>query len=106
MATVVSNTYEDDILFVGVYNDPDEYMLWQSSPSEGEIHFEWDSQVNGSYDNIQECSIDKDGIHVVLKNKKMVHFYFVDCSTKQWHLFVKGLKKTYTNLPDVLDIYD
>jgi hypothetical protein len=51
-----------------------------------------------------ECTLDKDGIHIVLNNQQLVHFYFVNCPADHWEALAKGLKSIYQAHPEILEI--
>ena len=106
MPTEIANNVEDGIHVVGVQNDPEkDYLLWQRAKAEKSIHFEWNGQANSGYDIVKECSLDRDGIHIVLSNNKLVHFYFQKCSKEDWEILVDGLRNIYSNDSSILEIY-
>ena len=86
--TTISNTVEDDVQLVGVYNDSTDYMLWQKSKDSDEIHFECDDQGNGGYDCIKECLVDR----------------FYSCSKESWEKFSAGLREIYKNKTHIIEI--
>jgi hypothetical protein len=98
---------EDGILTVAVQGSDDGYVLWQMGlteeiASDDSIYFEYDDQINGGYDKVKECTIDSDGIHIVLANDDLVHFYF----TKGFDMFAElkaGLLKIYQGKEHVLE---
>ena len=102
--TTISNTVEDDVQLVGVYNDSTDYMLWQKSKDSDEIHFECDDQGNGGYDCIKECLVHRDGIHISLNDAKFIHFYFYSCSKESWEKFSAVLREIYKNKTHIIEI--
>jgi hypothetical protein len=104
IVTVTTSIINDGIYLVGAQNSSDDYLLWQKSINEDRVHFECYDQSNSGYDIVLECTLDKDGIHIVLKNQQMVHFYFVNCPTDHWENLVKGLKTIYKTHPDILEV--
>ena len=105
MTTVITNNFEENTHIVGVQNSASDYMLWQKSTADNNVHFEWDSQTNSGYNIVKECTVDKDGVHIVLKNTQLVHFYFLKCLDEEWLEFTNGLKKLYEKYPSILDIH-
>jgi len=104
MNTKISNMLENGIHIVGAYNTEEDYVLWQKSENEHEINFEWNSQSNSGYDIVKECTLDRDGMHIVLKDSKMLHFYFSNCLYLEWKKLSDGLQKIYISDSDIIDI--
>jgi hypothetical protein len=91
-------TISDDagIITVGAANGDDEYILWQKGLGElEEIHFEYDDQINSGYSIVNECSIDNDGCHIVLKSGKLVHFYWSPPRHEDLNQFIEYLLDIY-----------
>ena len=108
MATEITTDSQDGALSVVAANESGDYVLWQRSDApvdSKEIHFEWDDQSNGGYDLVSECSIDRDGIHIVLSDNRLVHFYFHALSKKDWNRFREHLEKMYSGSLGILDFY-
>ena len=105
MSTEIINFIEDGNHMVGAQNDPEtDYVLWQKLEEESEIYFEYCGQQNSGYDIVQEITIDRDGIHIVVKTGELVHFYFNQCKKEDWEKMVSGLKEVYSDRPKVLEI--
>ncbi len=90
---------ENDVLTVAVQGWDDGYVLWQvglteEAGSKDGVYFEFDDQSNGGYNNVKECSVDTDGIHIVLSNDELAHFYFAKGFDKFSELKL-GLQKIY-----------
>jgi hypothetical protein len=82
--------------------------MWQkdTSPksSEGaEIYFEYDDQSTGAYNSTLECTVTMDGIHVVLTDGTLAHFYFPKDFDRLQEL-KEGLEEIYRETPDVLEV--
>lgn len=108
----MSNEYEieyikDDVLTVAVKGWMGGYVLWRrglsvEAGSESGIYFEYDSQKNGGYNNVHECTVTCDGIHIVLANGNLAHFYFV----KGFNRFAElksGLKTIYHGKESIVE---
>lgn len=97
---------EDDVLTVAVQGWDNGYVLWQRGlsievDSDDGVCFEYDDQINGDYNNVKECTVTSDGIHVVLANSELVHFYFNKGFDKFYELKA-GLEKIYQGNEHVL----
>ncbi len=98
---------ENDVLTVAVQGWDNGYVLWQKGLTEevgskDGIYFEYDDQINGGYNNVKECTVTSDGIHVVLANDQLAHFYF----NKGFNKFTElktGLEKIYHGNLHVLE---
>ncbi len=90
---------ENDVLVVSVLGSDGSYFMWQKGltedvGSEDGIYFEFDDQINGGHNQVKECTVTNDGIHVVLGNGKLEHFYFPPKFDKFKELQA-GLNKIY-----------
>jgi hypothetical protein len=98
MNTEFANVLDGAVQILGASNGEDDYILWQKSEDEpNQIHFEFDSQINSGYNNIEECLIDNDGCHILLSNSQLVHFYWQPPRHKELELFITDLKELYFN---------
>lgn len=96
MQTLFTASHEDGIRLVGASNGDDGYLLWQQRDMDPKsVHFEYDNQVNSGYDTVKECTVDSDGCHIVLKDGKMLHFYWHPPRHQDLDLFVRGLVSIY-----------
>jgi hypothetical protein len=98
---------ENDVLIVGVQNGTGDYIMWQrglkaETGSNDGIYFEYTDQRNGDYDIVAECTVTNDGIHIVLSNGELVHFYFPPGFDKFKDLQI-GLERIYSDKRDVLE---
>lgn len=98
---------ENDVLVVSVLGSDGSYFMWQKGltedvGSEDGIYFEFDDQINGGHNQVKECSVTSDGIHVVLGNGKLEHFYFPPNFDKFKDLQV-GLNKIYAEQDDIVE---
>ncbi|MCW8876135.1 MAG: hypothetical protein OQJ89_06305 [Kangiellaceae bacterium] len=101
---------EDDVLVIAVQDSNGNYFMWQKGLTEevgsGDgVYFEYDDQINGGHNIVVECTIDRDGMHVVLADRKMEHFYFPSDFNKYDEL-KGGLLKIYKGNEDVLEFHD
>ena len=98
---------DNDVLTVAVQGWDEGYVLWQRAltkevGSENGIYFECDDQLNGGYNTVKECTVTSDGIHIVLTNDELVHFYFTNGFDKFAEL-KSGLEKIYQGQDHVLE---
>jgi len=98
---------ENDVLTVAVQGWGGGYVMWQRGlteevGSEDGIYFEYDDQKNGGYNNVQECTVTSDGIHIVLTNGQLAHFYFSKGFNKYSELKT-GLNNIYQGNKHVLE---
>lgn len=98
---------ENDVLVVSVVDSDGNYFMWQKGVteevgSEDGIYFEFNDQINGSHDQVTECTVTNDGIHVVLANGKLEHFYFPPKFDKFKELRA-GLNKIYAEHGGIIE---
>ena len=106
MPTEIAIDSKDDVMLVGASDGCGEYILWQrptGSLERSEIHFEWNDQVNGGYHLVQECSVGRDGVHVVLLDDQLVHFYFSELDERDWNRF-RAVSYTHLTLPTIYSV--
>jgi|GEM_PF-1419828 len=99
---------ENDVLTVGIQASDGRYILWQKGlttevGSGDGIYFEYDDQVNGAYDNINECTINKAGIHLVLQNQRKFCFQF-DEGFEEFLKLKDGLDEIYRGIETIRNI--
>jgi len=100
-------TIEGDVLSVAVQGWDNSYILWQKGltedvGSEDGVYFECDDQKNSGYNNVKECTVTNDGIHIVLANDTLAHFYFIKGFNKFSEL-KSGLENIYQGNELVLE---
>ncbi len=98
---------ENDVLVVSVVGCDGSYFMWQKGlteevGSDDGIYFEFDDQINGRHNQVKECTVTNDGIHVVLANGNLKHLYFPLYFDKFQELQA-GLKKIYAELGDIVE---
>jgi hypothetical protein len=101
---------ENDVLTVVIQGVDGSYFMWQRGLTEDVgasdgVYFEVDTQNRGGHEVVKECSLDEDGIHVVLRNGELEHFYFPPKFDKH-HELQTGLLKIYQGKENVLEIHD
>ena len=106
MPTQITNCIENGVLYVAASNSDSEYMIWQNELESGDVHFEYNNQINGDYNNIVKSTVMKDGIHIVLKNGETAHFYFIGLDDEQYKILLTGLKNIHKNNMEILEIQD
>ena len=96
MNTEIITGIQDGILLASASNGSDDYIIWQRPENElGEVHFEWDDQLNSGYNIVSECTIDEDGCHLALNTGVLVHFYWNPPRHKKLEEFISKLMKIY-----------
>jgi hypothetical protein len=103
-----SESLESGVLVIELQISNDEYLLWQISPDEennADVYFEFNDQLNGGYNNIKEVCLMRDGIHMVMADDRLEHFYF-DKKFNDYTRLVSGLKKVYRNNRSILEVID
>ena len=95
--------FEDDIHYIALGNEKD-YLLWQKNITEfeGDIYFEYEDQSKGGYNIVKEATIDRDGIHLVLRDESLVHYYF-EKEFDEYSLLKEALEKMYVQHRDILE---
>lgn len=98
---------ENDVLVVSVVGTDGSYFMWQKGLTEGVgsddgIYFEFNDQINGRHNQVKECTVTNDGIHVVLTNGNLEHFYFPPNFDKFQELQA-GLNKIYAEQSDIVE---
>ncbi len=93
---------ENDVLIVSIMDSRGSYFMWQRGlTKEVGVYFEFNDQINGDYDIVKECKVTNDGIHVVLANGNLKHFYFPSDFNK-FNELKTGLSKIYVAESHVL----
>lgn len=98
---------ENDVLVVAVQGKDGGYFMWQKGltkevGSDDGIYFEFNDQINGSFNQVKECTVTNDGIHVILSNGNSEHVYFPPNFDKLEELQV-GLNKIYAEQGDIVE---
>jgi len=98
---------ENDVLVVSVVDSDGSCFIWQKGlteevGSDDGIYFEFDDQINGRHNHVKECTVTNDGIHVVLANGNLEHFYFPPNFDKFQELLA-GLNKIYAEHGDIVE---
>ena len=92
MKSEVSFQTDDNVIMVGVTDESGDYLLWQRDIESADIYFEYDDQKNGKVNQVTECTIMYDGIHLVLSSGSFCHYYFSSLSKESYREFVDGLR--------------
>ncbi len=103
-------TIENDVLIVAVQELDGGYFMWQKgltieTGADDGIYFEYNDQKFGGHDIVTECKIDRDGMHAVLANRELVHFYFPP-KFDNYSELKSGLLKIYSSNSSVLEFHD
>ena len=105
MNTVICNVVDNGILLVGAQNSETEYMLWQLDiDGANELHYEYNSQINGGYDQLTNVTVTPEGIHVVLNNKNICRLSFRGITKTELNKLINGLELIYERRSDILHI--
>ena len=102
MSTDITVQRYEGVYLIAVQNSVTDYLKWQRDMEKSSIYFEWEAQENSGYDVVMECTLDRDGIHIVLHDGLLVHFYFYGVPKSQWDNLVQGLKDLYIKEPAVV----
>jgi hypothetical protein len=108
-----AGTSEDDGVVTTGVRGRDEYLLFIGDPDDTDIedermYFEYRDQINGGYDCIKVCVLDRFRLDVELSKPidqyKAIEGFHVTLklSDKQQETLTAGLKKVFRNKPDVL----
>ena len=107
MNTQIAITTEGNVTTVGVSDESQEYLLWQiQEGDEQNIYSEYNDQNNSGYNNIKECTLMLDGIHLVMSSGELVHFYFNNLHKSEYLKLVSALEIVYSSKPGVLEVID
>jgi hypothetical protein len=98
---------ENDVMIVSVLGADGSYFMWQKGLTEDVgledgIYFEFNDQINGRHNQVKECTVTNDGIHVVLSNGALEHFYFPPNFNKLQELRA-GLNKMYSDQGGIVE---
>ncbi|MBY0573087.1 MAG: hypothetical protein K2P84_05360, partial [Undibacterium sp.] len=98
---------ENDLLVVAVQGTDGSYFMWQKGltkevGSDDGIYFEFNDQINGSFNQVEGCTVTNKSIHVKLSNGNVVHFHFPPNFDKLEELQV-GLIKIYAEQGDIVE---
>jgi len=90
---------ENDVLIVSVVGSDGSYFMWQKGlteevGSDDGVYFEFNDQINGRHNQVTECTVTNNGIHVVLASGKSEQFNFPSQFDKYQELRA-GLNKVY-----------
>jgi hypothetical protein len=98
---------ENDVLVVSLLGADGSYFMWQKGLTEevgsnDGIYFEFNDQTNGRHNQVKECTVMNDGIHVVLSNGNLEHFYFPPNFDRLQELQA-GLNKIYAEQDGIVE---
>lgn len=98
---------ENDVLVVAVQGADGRYFMWQKgltkeAGSDDGVYFEFNDQINGSFNQVKKCTVTNEGIHVMLSNGNSERFRFLPNFNKLEELQV-GLKKIYAEQGDIVE---
>jgi hypothetical protein len=98
---------ENDVLVVSVVDSDGNYFMWQKGlteevGSDDGIYFEYNDQINGRHNQVTECTITNDGIHIVLANGNLEHFYF-PAKFDKFNELRAGLNKIYAEHGGIIE---
>ncbi len=105
MSTVFADEWQGDIRVVVASNGESEYVLWQFDLKDpGHVYFEFDDQLNGGYNIVDECHVDECGCHIALQSDILVDIYWNPPRHSQLKAFVDALGEIYPASAGVLEV--
>lgn len=105
MGTQIANEWNDEVLLVGASNGPEAYLLWQFGGDEPDtVHFEYDDQMNGNYDNVEKVVIARGRVCVHLIDGTMIELPLMDVSEAQRSKLIAGLREVYQTQNGILEV--
>ena len=107
MSTKISIANEQGRLKVMV-SDEDGYCLWRGAcKTDNRVYFEWDGPKNNGYNHVTQIMVMYDGMHIVLKDDQLVHFYFNKLPLEKYRQLVMALRSIYPSPSSkILEILD
>ncbi len=106
MKTQVVQESDDAIFTLTLQNDATDRFFWLQDKRSGTVNFEAEGQYAGSDAIVKECTVMRDGLHLVLSSGAIVSFYFSSLSLREYLGVVSALKKLYAARPEVLEVFD
>lgn len=106
MKTQVAQESDDAIFTLTLQNDATDRFYWMQDKKSGTVNFEAEGQYAGSDAIVKECTLMRDGVHIILSSGEIVSFYFYDQSLREYLGVVSALKKLYSPRPEVLEVFD
>ncbi|MDD2721814.1 MAG: hypothetical protein PHH47_10965 [Gallionella sp.] len=106
MKTQVSQESDDAIFTLMLQNDEMDRIFWFQDKSSGEVKFEAEGHHVGRDAIVKECTVMRDGVHIVLSSGEVVSFYFCDLSLREYLGVVSALKKLYPSAQKILEVFD
>ncbi len=106
MKTRISLGSAEGFLSLCLRNDEDDYVLWRQALAGGSVFFEAGGQCVGGDDIARECTLMRDGLHVVVESGETVHFYFNAMPLDDYLGVVRALEKLYSARPALLEVLD
>lgn len=106
MKTQVVQKSDDAIFTLTLQNDATDRFYWLQDNRSGTVHFDAGGQYVGGDAIVKECTVLRDGLHIVLSSGEIVSFYFYNQSIREYLEVVSALKKLYAARPVVLEVFD
>ena len=98
---------ENDVLSVSVIGADGSYFMWQKclseeAGSEDGVYFEFGTPTTGGHNQVRECTVTNDAIHVVLASGGLEHLYFPPSFDKHKEL-QEALTRIYAEQEEILE---
>lgn len=106
MKTQVSQESDDATFSLTLQNDATDRSFWLQDKISGTVNFEVEGQYAGDDAIVKECTILRDGLHIVFSSGKIESFYFYGLSLCKYLGVVSALKKLYFAHPEILEVFD
>ncbi|MDD4928524.1 MAG: hypothetical protein PHP85_04525 [Gallionella sp.] len=106
MKTQVSQASDDVVFTLTLQNGATDRFFWLQDKTSGTVCFEAEGQYVCGDAIVKECTVMRDGMHIVFLSGEIVSFYFYGLSLREYLGVVSSLKKLYSARPKVLEVFD
>ncbi|MDD2775441.1 MAG: hypothetical protein PHU06_05770 [Gallionella sp.] len=89
---------------LALQNDATDCFFWLQDKLSGIVYFEATGQKTGGDSLVKECTILRDGVHIVLYSGEIHSIYFDGLSLRAYLDVVNAMRKLYS--AQVLEVFD
>ncbi|MFY9260893.1 MAG: hypothetical protein WAO71_10345 [Gallionella sp.] len=104
MPTQVIQTSDQVSFSLTLQNDATDCFFWLHDKLSGMVYFAATGQKTDGDSLVKECTILRDGVHIVLYSGEILSFYFDGLSLRAYLEVVNVLRKLYS--AQVLEVFD
>lgn len=104
MPTQVIQTSDEVSFSLTLQNDPTDRFFWLQDKLNGIVYFEASDPKTDGDSLVKECTILRDGVHIMLYSGEIHSFYFDGLSLRAYLDVVNALRKLYS--VQVLEVFD